>query len=187
MTQPIDLTAEQAAEAQEQIELEFTSLLHWLTMAFHNHDVAGDPRDMHRRIHMVMDKIKVQTDVLATVTAQSASRIAGLEADNKRLRGMIESREQLKAYGIDLDKTAVEVAQKYLAENAALKVEVERLRSRHDILAKGVTAVSATRDKFMNALHAVKSIDDDGFTSDGHERCVEIAKAALTGGNDAPN
>lgn len=36
-----------------------------------------------------------------------------------------------------------------------------------------------THDKLVEALEAIASVDDDGFTSDGHERCSEAASRAL--------
>lgn len=36
-----------------------------------------------------------------------------------------------------------------------------------------------SHDKLVEALEAIASVDDDGFTSDGHERCSEAASRAL--------
>lgn len=35
-------------------------------------------------------------------------------------------------------------------------------------------------DTLMTALRTIASVDDDGFTSDGHERAAETALAAIT-------
>lgn len=59
--------------------------------------------------------------------------------------------------------------------------EINQLASLAPSLASRVLAA----EKLVEALESISIVDDDGWTSDGHERCTEAAFFALTAYREA--
>lgn len=111
-----------------------------------------------------------------------AARIAELEA----------TIEKLKAERDDLEKEAERLKADLEKANRYVKVKLPPARSSGRTLtdsfnsyeverqAAEITRLTSQLDLYKAALEGISEVDDDGFTSDGHERCAERAAMALS-------
>lgn len=110
----------------------------------------------------------------------AAEAIRGLDAENKDLRARLFPYADAKEVsGISFDgkyligdKASVD----YFREMANRGEQIDIYKRSYD---ENLAALQAKVDRLLASLKVIAEVDDDGFTSDGHERCVEWAERTI--------